>query len=133
MAEMTEAERQAQFQHDITIINRQADARITKLRADFAKTEARHLQAVERRKAEIIQKRNIWKNNIDVEAAKRKEGHDLAAEQEINAAIEADMKELDPMEERLHADIDKVEAWRRAESADEVRQLQTHTQRPRQG
>lgn len=153
MAEMTEGERQAQFQHDINIINRQADSKIAKLKANYSKIEQQHLAIVQIKSSEInkktaarvqklIDEQHVfeegWKKELEAKmrASQQKyndlrEALELAGNQEINGFVERDMRELDTIEANFNLDIEKIEVWRRAESADEVRQLQTHTQRPR--
>jgi hypothetical protein len=131
MAEMTEAERQAQFQHDIDIINRQADSKIAKMKSDFATLERRHVAQVEKTNKAIKAKFDVRIKAILAKGTEETQKLDLQSEQEQNAVIEADMRECDRYEQLMNLDIEKVELWRRTESADEVRQLQTHTQRPR--
>lgn len=131
MAEMTEGERQAQFQHDIDIINRQADAKIAKMRADAEALIKRRFANTERFIRAVKTKFDVRKKTIQTKADEEIAKLDLQQDQEENALMETDIRGETEIRDRLDLDIQKVELWRRTESADEVRQLQTHTQRPR--
>ena len=153
MAERTEAERQILYQHDVDIVNRQADGKIAKLKEDFAKVEARHLASVEKERAKwgawLVKKKVQIKADWDRALAKVRPGNErqiaiinerydglediaeLDMEQRINSVIETDMRALDDVENAMKRKVDDVENWRSRELADEVRQLQTHRQRQR--
>lgn len=153
MAEMTEAERQMLYQADCDIINRQADAKQAKLKAAYDKVEARHLAAVEKKRAELriwADKKKVgikaeWDRRLSMVPPGRErtiaiinEKYDglediveLDMEQRLNGIIENDMRNLDQIEENMKRDIEDVDVWRSIQLNNELIQLTTHRQRPR--
>lgn len=131
MAEMTEGERLAQYNHDIAIINRQADARIAGLNATYSALEQKHIAVTEKQCSDIEKKYDAKIEAIKTKAAQDVEGLELEKERSTDLLKDIDIQFLDEAKGKMEKSIATVEAWRRTESDSELHQLQTHTQRPR--
>lgn len=154
MAELTEGERQILYQHDLDIINRQADAKIEKVKAKYAAYDVTEQAKVdkliaskqalrEKRKAGIkaqwdkrlssVKPGQEYKiDNINEQFDGLSDLADLAYENWFDDASEDQYKKDGERLGRMNLEIEVVEKWRNAEIAKEVSQLTAHTQRQRQ-
>jgi len=153
MSEMTEAERQILYQHDIDVINRQANERIAKINT-FYDQQDKKVQALvdkkiafkqaqrDKRKAGIKREWDRRLNNVRPgqeykidNINERYDGLsdlvDLEYENWFDDAAEAQYKEDGEINVRKEAEIAHVNKWRDDEIGKEVAQLAAHTQRPR--
>jgi len=153
MAELTEGERKILYQHDLDIINRQADEKIAKLKAKHAGFDAKEQAKVDKliaakqalrdkRKAAIkaqwdqrlaaVKPGQEYKtDNINEQFDGLSDLADLAYENWFDDASESQYKKDGERKERQGLEIEAVEKWRNAEIAKEVSQLAAHTQRQR--
>jgi flagellar biosynthesis chaperone FliJ len=153
MAEMTEAERQILYQHDLDVINRQANARIEKINAHYEEADKKVQALVDKRIAFKQAQRDKRKAGIkrewDLRLKNVRPGQeykidninerydglsdlvDLEYENWFNDAAESQYKDDGEILKRKTEEIAKVNEWRDHEIGKEVQQLAAHTQRAR--
>lgn len=153
MPQKTEAEKQALYERDCVIINRQADERIAKLKAkhdehnkkiqaEIDEKIAAHKALRDKRKAGI---KKEWdqrlaairpgfeykRDNINEKYDGLSDLADLEYDNWFDDATELQYKEDRERHSRLEAGIEIIEKWRKAELASELIQLKMNRQRSR--
>jgi low affinity Fe/Cu permease len=153
MSEMTEAERQILYQHDLDVINRQANEKIAKITAYYEEQDKKSQAVIdkkiafkkaqcEKRKAGIKREwdrrlKNVRKgqeykvDNINEQYEGLSDLADLEYENWFQDEAEMQYKIDGEIAERREKEIAVVNHWRDTEIGKEVQQLAAHTQRAR--